>query len=911
MILIICRIAILLCSLCLVVPAYACEIAQGSKTLKPASWVTVNSTPFDASDREAYLWLYMLTAGETLVVPAYTNGEGGFEFMVAASYAKPWKEKPIDSLWLTDGEVGCEIIGYSHGAMSKVPGALSRLLFANYVNARGLAASIGIPASEIDAEVTGNKPNRPDLIGVYETAGAFNTLIDVQSDAQSNAELARDLAVISAYYYASPLMQRVTNQADIMEEIYTHAQEREIPRDMMQFYSAQLPPSQPARRSSDAITRGIQTDFSDIATAAELSRRMLAQSNASIPTTNGSKSGFTRDVAGTVLGVSSAAFSRAGGIGKGIGAVFNTASSALFHQTLNDKLVDGLYPSSFVSIEPSGGPYILYTDDTPKVGSIDQINVTAQSKGLDAGKILADIALNYVPFSKTLSGGRKAALEGVSKALPKQAVSKLRVVVNSTAMKRFGDSFDHTVDLAEPVIKQALGSHIGNIKGKDLSSIPPVPPKQFAPVDILEPGYHMSEITNSRVVNYEPLPNRLKFTANEKGVATLKMQNFPGKYGANEIKTEKKINVDMETGFRISKKYEVVLPGDELKFTVSNRTITEKIYREKPDIEFDASGHSVASISSPRFQTINGEKRTMWTVRVKTSANKDAFPFHVTASNPSHPEYRDTATVERARISPDAYCLDSEYSETFYLNDEDGNPLNNVRWSLKGRGRIDQNGTYTAPKRADGEVVIRATHKKKGHEVDRISLELGCSCQWSLSVDGETDSGESISVSSLGVGMMSNFVILTLDGERGVGTVSGQGHALAPKTTSTQISLNGQEYMSGLPVNLNLPLSGNENCKMPKTDVQKWRLVQNRWLVGDLSGRVATPDELARGCTELTAPFTFSFRADLGANSDRLAKISERLKNGEIVGGDQSAIDMVSAVADMGMDMAACLPEND
>ena len=91
----------------------------------------------------------MSISGEDHVLPAWSNNGGLFEFIVPADYVNPWQDKPIDEFWLTDGEMGCQLEGFTQTALEADPSALTALAMDMVTEYQTLAAEMGYPIDDI------------------------------------------------------------------------------------------------------------------------------------------------------------------------------------------------------------------------------------------------------------------------------------------------------------------------------------------------------------------------------------------------------------------------------------------------------------------------------------------------------------------------------------------------------------------------------------------------------------------------------------------------------------------------------------------------------------------------------------------------------------------------------------------
>ena len=254
-----------------------------------------------------------------------------------------------------------------------------------------------------------------------------------------------------------------------------------------------------------------------------------------------------------------------------------------------------------------------------------------------------------------------------------------------------------------------------------------------------------------------------------------------------------------------------------------------------------------------------------WRVDVLTSANPEDYPVQLEASLFDNPDARASAKIEIAKISPERDCIDAGEAITFMLVDEKGRALSWADWGVEGPGRISKEGIYTSPVDAKGSVTVYAAHKETGTRLDTMSFRLGCECSWSVQFNDRTSEGRYIGYSEIGMMGMKQFTVLFPDADEApVPSITGQGSILIPSNISVAVQDGEKSYISGLPISLNIGRAlGTNTCIEPEIEGKGWSFEDGRWLIVDLTGRLAVDSEFTSGCIKETEPFRLRMRLDL------------------------------------------------
>ncbi|GLQ22111.1 hypothetical protein AB6B39_05780 [Algimonas porphyrae] len=907
--------------------AQACSISGGDTRLSPAAWVSIVDTPFEADDRDSHLWVTLDGGNDLISVPAFADGADGFDFMVPADFNDPWVTKPDVTIWLSDGEMGCRIDGLSHEALPKTN--LSAMMQASALvadNMRAIAASMGMPEADIRsvAEDGAPAPDGDGVLGALRDATDV-TMMLIMARQTASPEDVEELKVMNAFIGQTEMFRRLSEASALNQEIYDVMVN--LPdRGAAQALPPKLPhtpapsnipmPSntksspQPAsnyykawgKTLFDEVTRMPETDWREPQSAAHLSLMMRKQSSAEI---GNSKAAGYRDTTGTVLGMGNSALSLMGGGGKVAGQAFARWADLLFLQALSDKLVDGIYPGEFVSIDPVGGPYSLSLETRPKDGRITELNVVTRAKGINPAKIAADIANQFAPYGKAAgalgkAGGRMARLGKKSASVVPQKVgtdilSKASQAAADSAKAARKARQDAVISSIESVAKQLIASKVGNVKDKNFFSKSVIPPFEYSPVNILDPGYHQSNLTDPSLLHWRTQERAISYSARQKGRTTYRYMVAPNKWGAQDKDTISG-STDILVGAEIlslSPPVQGVVPGDDVALLVELGLKDTGEANKDLNFEFSAPGFKVLDLKGPRIvkrdsHAGNGWMRTAhWVAYIRTGPDPASYPSTATVSLFDNPDIRATAQIRMGTIEPHRTCIDVGGTEQFIFADAENNPLSEVSWQLSGPGELTSNGFYMAKEGDRGTATVTALRATDGVEIGRTEFSVGCTCSWNLQFDGLETEGSSLGYSEVSLMGVEQFNILLLDGSASVPSLTGQGRLLNPDTISTTIQDGERTYMSGLPVSVNLgSILDTPNCVTPKTIREDWAVEGGRWLVGQISGEVASAEELTSGCVRMVKPYVFWFRIDLGGQKS----LKTALEN---LGGDTAPVSLI------------------
>lgn len=862
----------------------ACTLDVDDSTLRPGKWVSVSNTPFVAESPGTMLWVYIDLGVDDALVPAFSNAAGGFEFVVPPVLTKPWDEKPIRSVWLSDGAVGCEMTGYTFGALDRQPRSLVNLIGAVGNNFSAIAADMGFTREEIEAawinpaQIAGN----PTL---YYGAAVSQTLPEYTSIVQASGRsgpAADALAVVDAFIAATGVLEHMEQADEINQQFIGNAVPalfNKVADPYLHYASTEK--NNPLYHDSilKTVTAPPETNWAEPKTAEELSLQMRKQYKASIVNDSQLNSGKLRDYAGVSLGLGSivgAATKHPGG--EAIAFGYATAAHYLFMQAFSDKLVNGLYPGKFESISVGPGPWRVFTEKAPKQSVISSIDVVTSAKGLNMAKLLAELVNNFFPYKALGDGAAKLARVAATKAtnaalrkLSPTLISRIGTL-SATKPKQRSALFDSALESAEVVSKQMLGQQISNSKQTGFLADFEIARFNFPSVDVLEENYYalnsdtrayldMSSTNDSNPV--------FTYTAKATGTTTIRYSPHPGMWGNNAIEGSQLIEVN-GGDILISPATQTVLPGEPTELTVMYP------HKSKKTLEMDLNltlsrGFKVVDVSEPEIVNDNGTRMARWVVSVSTPVSKARYPGSVTVERFSSPGDSATARIERAQITPRPLCVEPDTMTLFAVRDENNVPFTDVSWRASPTGVIDGSGQFSAPK-TSGTTSIEVLNSD-GVVADSVEVEIGCQCSWSVDLDGDIDQGEVITTANVGLGGVSNFLVNFIDASTLVPAIVGQGNLKQTDTLSVTIQRGETSYQSGLPVNTNVlsGIGGHSSCRMPSNRKIEWQVHNHRWLIAHVAGDAATIEEYGRGCVEATVPFSLRFVMDLGDRSPAAA----------------------------------------
>ena len=189
--------------------AETCSLKDGSTRLEPAKYTVIVDTPFAEDDPDSFLYVFMDIDQELSIVPAFPDVDGGFGFVVAANYAQAWTDKSVTSLWLTDGDVGCEIENITHAALPRRPGALHSLSLTMMGPPSALAADMGYSTQDIkQSQQTGVSADKSNPVMNHIAFGMslFQYQAKLRRDAGNDPEVSNILNVMDAYIAQSEII---------------------------------------------------------------------------------------------------------------------------------------------------------------------------------------------------------------------------------------------------------------------------------------------------------------------------------------------------------------------------------------------------------------------------------------------------------------------------------------------------------------------------------------------------------------------------------------------------------------------------------------------------------------------------------------------------------------------------------
>ncbi len=881
----------------------ACGVLHPMKTLKPGSWVEVADTGYDATIPGNLLWAFFDFGEASALVPAFANGNTNFEFVVPPTLFRPWEEKPILSLWLTNGETACEITGLTHGALTKTGNNFSHLIGLVGENYAAIATDMGF--SEEDRINAAIAPSSTQLNPVLTYASSaiyvvpFIRDLFVQANSSEDASLA--LQVMNSFIESTNVISYLEKKDTLNQEIIKKfSPTKSAFNSNSNIILASQTSINPLYHNSIAgeITRPPETNWIEPKTAEELSLQMRKQLSASIANSSIKTSGKNRitsfktstlrDTVGTVLGLGSLlASTTKTPVGKSVSVGYTMAAHFLFMQAFSDKLVDGLYPNKFESINTYNGPWKLSSTQAPRRATINKILVKTSAKGLNMAQLMADLVNNFFPYGalggKAVKMAGKAANQASSIALKRvgPGLSSRFATLSQRITKNQKESASNAVSAVETVGKQILSTHLGDAKFDGPLSAFKIPKFDLAPINILEPGFYQTRLDTNEHLMFsfsETKPRLLYYDAIRSGNTILTYEVKPGLWGKNHISNTQLIQVDPDSIW-VTPETQTILPGDQFAITVEY--VLEGSKGDDIDVDFmSSSGFKVIDFSEPLFTENNGTATISWVVDIQSPSNKNLFPGEIKVKRISNPNEQATARVERAKITPTPICVDTSTATQFLMLDEVGRPFE-VIWTSEPLGFISKSGLFDA-RNKNGTTTITA-ETSDGSLADSIQVTIGCSCFWSANLDGAKDEGEILTSGQLAVGPVVNYMVNFIDANKLVPAITGQGDLITPETLSVTFQKGDQSYQSGLPVNTNIlsTIKPKSQCRVPKNTKLDWSVYNKRWLRASLVGEAATIEEYGTACVENTVPFSLNFmlalkEEQINANSNQ----AESLLNG-------------------------------
>lgn len=876
---------------------FECKVDAEGGLLQPGKWVAVTDTPFIAEGEGAAIWVYIEIDGENTAVPAWADDADTFRFKAPASLKSPWEEVAVDEFWLTDGEVGCDIEGLRRGAMRQRNGIFEAMLMGNVIGMQARLRQLGIdPETRVYTDTGAPVTDRDIIRPMMEAKRLYRDYKALESDAQNDPDLSERIAVLNAYFEASGAAELILKNADADDDLArlfedTQAQKGgHLRRGMIHRMRA------PASVGATIMSAKAPESPEELA---EMLRLQLGSSSANSPFAS-----YFRDTAGTFYGAG-ALMLEVGGA-KPVAKIYGAAAHTLFLDAMMHKIKEGLYPESFDRIEVVGGPYNLRLNEEPTEGELTGIWVVPRAKGLNVAGLIADAAINFMPFVKRgrAAKGRIAKRLGADPAVIKESV-KSAVDVAKSAPKVFSKNGDelvqmtmkHVTELFEGFYKQAFGMVSGNSNYGNVATIKPF---TYPRVDIFEPGWYEARPEHYSFLNWniDPAPKSIRYSSKANGDTKVTIRNMPGKFAAANIQTIQTIRVQ-KPGILVDPMRKIVMPGTPIIYQAAVVGVDIMQPEQRRMKVLTEEGF----IASNQGYATNGGLETV-TYRVETASSPDAYPSTVTFLSEEYAELMTERVIETPTITPDATCVPPGETIEFQALDEVGKPLSDAQFFLEGPGQLTRTGLYTAPARSTrtkGKTVTVKLGTRPDAIVDTMDFTIGCSCEWSVNVAGLSDGGRMVSVSEM-PGELSRFTMMTMDGEKLFVGVAGEGPIRSPKTTNASIQAGERSFVSAEEFNFD----PTADCAAPKARRSRWSLLGDRWLQGRISGEVIEVSELLRKCPPIKS-FTFSFTADLGGeNKASTGSILDGLLQGGMSDADPEAREMISAIGGLGLSTSAC-----
>ena len=891
--------------------ASACVITSenGNSVLTPSHWITVSDTPFDGTQTDTYLWANVNIGDEHLAVPAWADGTGSFHFKMPMSLVSPWQDTPIDSVWLSDGEVGCEMTGFTRGALRKKTGVLESMFLGQAIKTRALVEMQGIDPDTRIYKETGEPVRDRDMIRPMIMAKrAYDVHKRFQAEAATNAGLQHTLDVLNAYLAEDGFVEKYLNEVTLFDEAAQMGEENFVKETRLDQGRARY--HWPYSKASGGNSVGMQV-MGRVApkTPEILAIYMRMQMDAAAY--NAPKVAALRDTAGTYFGFASGLATMGGG--PQIAAFYSNFAALMFLETMIQKVTEGLYPESFEKIAVGPGPLLIRLNEDPMAGSIQRINVTPRAKGLNAAGLIVDAVINYFPFGKGVKGFKNLVAKRLSgksaKPILTEGAQAIKNVKNQAArsVKQADDAGKHwtnekvpiddfgfVVDYLEGFYKQALGMVSGNSNHGNLLQIKPF---TYPEVNVLKPGWYQARLDARGFFSWDVSDTRIDYVSKKAGESEVLFSTMPGKFAEDYIETTEMIRV-REPGLLVSPQDKIIMPGDVVRYEASVVNMSELEFGLR-ELRVETRDRFEARLAD-RYVSDGVETREY---DVFSSEDPNDFPSDVTfVTKAFKTPVTEARVLSLPEITPFLNCISFNESVKFQALDEMGEPLGSADWGKLGPGRIEADGTYYAPDKGDSEVTI-FLKTSGGAIIDELTIQLGCSCMWDAeSGIGEKADGTMISVSQVSAGETPNYSIMTMDGRDAVISMAGEGSVRNPVNGGVTMQFGDKSLVSGVPVYTD-PSSG---CDVPTTDFKQWSIMGDRWLHGRVKGYTMDIETLTNACPTLH-PFEFSFTADLrGDLPGSMSNILSGMQKGDIPGVDGEAADILASVAGAGLNISAC-----
>jgi hypothetical protein len=314
-----------------------------------------------------------------------------------------------------------------------------------------------------------------------------------------------------------------------------------------------------------------------------------------------SKAAAYLDAASLTLSAGGILAGAAGPAGKRLAAIYSGAASAVFTHQKGTEAMDGLLPSSLVSLEFDYSPARFDEDDEVE-GRWSDAMLLARSKGWSADK---------------------AVLEGLLHISGKNALGGLRETRASSALsgwfQKFGAAGDTAAALASGLQNVFGETVVGEIikRAADGSGVLRVPPCDFGPTDISDEEWSEAEILDAANAPAELTGHGL-YRVRATGEAYLLVRSKNQRFGFRTIsKSEPIVIAPIEIA--IDPGETLVEPGAPASFsaTVENA--------RNDDLEWSITP------AGKHLLTLDGSGTS--TVRVTTSGDPDDYPAILRATS--------------------------------------------------------------------------------------------------------------------------------------------------------------------------------------------------------------------------------------------------------------------------------------
>ena len=631
-----------------------------------------------------------------------------------------------------------------------------------------------------------------------------------------------------------------------------------------------------------------------IDSAAHLSELMSLQFGATVA--NRPDVSIYRDTAGTLVGIGAVLGTAAAN--KLVAEGYTVLANALFVEAMMNKLVEGLYPTSFRYGDLLPGPFDLTVGPPRNKGRLEKIMVIPRAQGVDVAKLMFDVTINFAPFLKI--GGGDKAIASLAKRVAKGPgiVSKSAKVATSRAA---GQRADIVVGILEGSLKQALGTILGT-EGV-VPDIAKTGPFEFPPVNIFGPGFSQVGLENSNAVAWErPSTKAISFSARGPGAALMTIRSEPGAFGNFGAQTEQRVTVGNVALF-VDPDDRIVMPGTAHEYTAFVTGLGERF--DVAELDTSPGFRSDEGLATRGAYAGKLVRKTRFTV--DTPTEPALFPGKLTFTVPDAPGIREIRTLSLPKVMPAVSCIEPEAQIAFKAPDEEGNPALGAVWAeTTGTGSISAAGIYTAPDERGGEARIVLRGVGSAESVDEVTLKIGCTCEWSMAMRGQQFEGTGLTAFSFGAGDIATFVMMAIDGEGGGFTMTGEGTVEQPTTLGAVLVVGDTVYASEPRMVTTL----DPSCARPSVSVNAWGSPGPGWLSGSMNGTGFASEAFgAPGCA-LLYPYSIDFTVRTAEkDADVVNDIVARMRRGEVGGGSGTIGGaMLQGVAQSGMAGNLCLP---